>query len=458
MSDDNDDDFRQSEDNRFGGRVRRYARVGASAGKLATRLAVGKVFGGEVDHGRYAADLTAALGGLKGPLMKVAQILSTIPDALPRDYADALAGLQADAPPMGWLFVKRRMRTELGAGWQEKFADFGKDAAAAASLGQVHKATLPDGRDVACKLQYPDMAATVEADLKQLRAAFAIYRRYDSAIDAENIQLELAARLREELDYEREARQMALYGHMLRDEAHVHVPEPVMDLTSRRLLTMTWLQGGKLQAFVDRNPTEAERNQVALNMFRAWYVPFYKYGVIHGDPHLGNYSLRDDLSVNLLDFGCIRVFQPGFVEAVISLYHALRDNDRDRAVAAYESWGFTNLSNELIDVLNIWAGFVYGPLLDDRERKMEESNSVAYGAEVAGKVHAELRRLGGVKPPREFVLVDRAAVGLGSVFLRLDAKVNWYRIFHDLVQDFDVAKLAQNQNEALEKVGLERPE
>ena len=458
MSDDNDDDFRQSEDNRFGGRVRRYARVGASAGKLATRLAVGKVFGGEVDHGRYAADLTSALGGLKGPLMKVAQILSTIPDALPRDYADALAGLQADAPPMGWLFVKRRMRTELGAGWQDKFADFGKEAAAAASLGQVHKATLPDGRDVACKLQYPDMSATVEADLKQLRAAFAIYRRYDSAIDADNIQLELAARLREELDYEREARQMALYRHMLRDEAHVHVPEPVPDLTTRRLLTMTWLQGGKLQSFVDGNPGEAERNQVALNMFRAWYVPFYKYGVIHGDPHLGNYSLRDDLSVNLLDFGCIRVFQPTFVEAVISLYQALRDNDRDKAIAAYESWGFTNLSNELIDVLNVWAGFVYGPLLDDRERKMEESNSVAYGAEVAGKVHAELRRLGGVKPPREFVLVDRAAVGLGSVFLRLDAKVNWYRIFHDLVQDFDAAKLAQNQNDALEKVGLDRPE
>jgi hypothetical protein len=127
-------------------------------------------------------------------------------------------------------------------------------------------------------------------------------------------------------------------------------------------------------------------------------------------------------------------------------------------VAAYESWGFTNLSNEMIDVLNMWAGFVYGPLLDDRERKMEESNSVAYGAEVAGKVHSELRRLGGVKPPREFVLVDRAAVGLGSVFLRLDAKVNWYRIFHDLVGDFNEAELAGNQEAALQQVGLVRPE
>ncbi len=269
MSNDDEDFTAQNESNRFGGRVRRYAKVGASAGKLAARLATGKMFGGDIDHSKYAAELTSALGGLKGPLMKVAQILSTIPDALPKEYTQALATLQADAPSMGWLFVKRRMRTELGAGWQEKFTDFSRDAVAAASLGQVHRATLDDGRTVACKLQYPDMSATVEADLKQLRAAFAIYRRYDSAIDAENIQLELTARLREELDYEREARNMLLYRHMLADEDCVHVPEPVMDLTTKRLLTMTWQTGQKFQKFLDSDPSQEARNQVALKMFRA---------------------------------------------------------------------------------------------------------------------------------------------------------------------------------------------
>jgi predicted unusual protein kinase regulating ubiquinone biosynthesis (AarF/ABC1/UbiB family) len=290
MNADDDDFTPPSEENRFGGRVRRYARVGASAGKLAARLATGKVFGGEIDHAKYAAELTSALGGLKGPLMKVAQILSTIPDALPKEYTQALAQLQADAPSMGWLFVKRRMRSELGAGWQSNFTEFSHDAVAAASLGQVHKATLPDGREVACKLQYPDMSATVEADLKQLRAAFAIYKRYDSAIDAENIQNELTARLREELDYAREAKHMRLYGHMLAGENTVHVPEPVDGLTTGRLLTMTWQNGQKFQKFLDSNPDQDARNQVALNMFRAWYVPFYRYGVIHGDPHLGNYT------------------------------------------------------------------------------------------------------------------------------------------------------------------------
>ena len=458
MSDNDDDYTAANEENRFGGRVRRYARVGASASKLAARLATGKMFGGEVDHAKYAAELTSALGGLKGPLMKVAQILSTIPDALPKEYTQALAELQADAPSMGWLFVKRRMRSELGAGWQSNFTDFSHDAVAAASLGQVHKATLPDGRDVACKLQYPDMSATVEADLKQLRAAFAIYKRYDSAIDAQNIQEELTARLREELDYEREAKHMRLYGHMLADVDCVHVPEPVDEVTTSRLLTMTWQKGQKFKHFLESDPDQNARNQVALNMFRAWYVPFYRYGVIHGDPHLGNYTLRDDLSVNLLDFGCIRIFKPDFVQAVITLYEALRDEDEEKAVSAYESWGFENPSRELIDVLNIWASFVYGPILDDRERKMGETNSVAYGAEVAGKVHQELRRVGGVKPPREFVLVDRAAVGLGAVFLRLDAQVNWYRLFNDLVGDFDVAKLEARQKTALDRIGLDRPD
>ena len=145
------------------------------------------------------------------------------------------------------------------------------------------------------------------------------------------------------------------------------------------------------------------------------------------------------------------------MHAVLTLYEALRDGYEDKAVSAYESWGFENPSRELIDVLNIWASFVYGPILDDRKRKMGETNSVAYGAEVAAKVHKELKAVGGVKPPREFVLVDRAAVGLGAVFLRLDAHVNWYQLFHDLVGDFDPAKLAANQDAALQSVGLERP-
>lgn len=240
---------------------------------------------------------------------------------------------------------------------------------------------------------------------------------------------------------------------MLESESAVHVPEPVNDLSTRRLLSMTWLEGEPILKVAERSSLE-ERNRIAYNMFRAWYVPFYRYGIIHGDPHLGNYSVRPDGSINLLDFGAIRVFRPSFVKGVIDLYRALQRNDRDLAVSAYETWGFKNLSNEMIDVLNQWAAFIYAPLLENRERGIAETNTGVYGREVAEKVHADLRRVGGVTPPREFVLMDRAAIGLGSVFLHLKARRNWYQLFHELIGDFDAQAVAERQRKALDAVGL----
>jgi Predicted unusual protein kinase len=441
------------ERNSLGGRVRRYAQVGRAVGGLAARLGAERVLGVRMDRERHAAELKAALGGLKGPLMKVAQILSTIPDAVPQEYALELAHLQANAPQMGWPFVKRRMAAELGAGWQSRFRSFEHEAASAASLGQVHRAVGHDGARLACKLQYPDMSSVVEADLRQLKVIFGLYGAYDRAIDTSNIHDELAERLREELDYEREAKHMLLYGRMLAGEPDVHVPDVVADLTTRRLLTMGWLEGKRILSVVDE-PLEV-RNRVAMNMFRAWYVPFYLYGVIHGDPHLGNYTVRaEDHGINLLDFGCIRVFPPRMVKGVIDLYHAIDRDDPDLAVEAYRTWGFADLSKETVAVLNIWARFIYAPLLENRSRTIDETNSGAYGREVAEKVHKELKRVGGVTPPREFVLMDRAAIGLGSVFLHLKAEVNWHRLFHDLVGGFDVDALARRQAEGLAAVGL----
>jgi predicted unusual protein kinase regulating ubiquinone biosynthesis (AarF/ABC1/UbiB family) len=443
------------EDNSLGGRVRRYARVSTAVGGIAARLAGERYLGMPLDRGRHAADLKAALGGIKGPLMKVAQLLATIPDALPKEYVNELVQLQADAPSMGWPFVKRRMASELGPDWQKRFASFEREAARAASLGQVHRAVGLDGRLLACKLQYPDMQSAVEADLSQLKLVMSLYERYDRAVSTGDIHTEIAERLREELDYEREARHIALYRRMLAAESGVSVPEVVGALSTKRLLTMTWLEGEKLLDVVDR--PVATRNAIATSMFRAWYVPFYFYGAIHGDPHLGNYTVRPDNGINLLDFGCVRIFKPSFVKGVIDLYFALQRDDDALAVHAYETWGFKNLSSAMIEVLNQWARFVYAPLLDDRSRKIQEKDSGVYGRDVAEKVHSEVRRLGGVRPPREFVFMDRAAIGLGSVFFHLKAEINWYRLFHELIADFDIDVLAKRQEAALTASGLPLP-
>ena len=191
------------ERNRLSARAARYARVGANMGGLAAKYVGARVFGFDLDRGESALALAAALGGLKGPLMKVAQLMATIPDLLPEEYATELMKLQSEAPPMGWAFVKRRMSAELGPDWQEKFGSFEHKPAAAASLGQVHRATSKDGHALACKLQYPDMQSAVEADLSQLDVLFAIHRRMDPVIDTREIAKEIGARVREELDYRR---------------------------------------------------------------------------------------------------------------------------------------------------------------------------------------------------------------------------------------------------------------
>ena len=445
------------ERNRLSGRVRRYARVSTNVGGLAARFAGSRLLGLDLDRGRHASELTAALGGLKGPLMKVAQLLATIPEALPDEYAGELATLQSNAPPMGWPFVRRRMSAELGPDWQSRFAEFGRDAVAAASLGQVHRAVAHDGRALAVKLQYPEMASAVEADLRQLSVILAIFRRMDGAIDPSQIGAEIGMRLREELDYGLERRHMRLYRLMLADVPEVTVPEPVEELSTGRLLTMEWLDGKPVLDFTDA-PQEV-RNRIALAMFKAWWRPFSGFGAIHGDPHLGNYTVRDDNGLNLLDFGCIRTFPPEFVRGVVDLYSAMRDGDRDLAVHAYETWGFRNLTVEMVDALNIWARFIYGPMLEDRVRTIADGVSPGqYGRAEAQEVHGRLRRLGKITPPREFVFMDRAAIGLGAVFLRLGAELNWHRLFNEMIAGFDTGQLAENQRRAFAAADVPLPQ
>lgn len=449
-----------TEQNRLSARAARYARVGANVGGVAARIAGARLFGLKGEGGRdqrNAESLTKALGGLKGPIMKVAQLMATIPDALPPEYAEELQKLQSEAPPMGWAFVKRRMQAELGSDWQDRFASFEKEPAAAASLGQVHRAVGHDGSALAVKLQYPDMQSAVEADLKQLELIFAIYRQMDRSIDAREIIKEIGARVREELDYEREAKHAALYGLMLADEPLVHVPRVWPNLSSRRLLTLDWLNGKKILTY--KQADQETRNRLSTAMFKAWWRPFTRHGVIHGDPHLGNYTVFEEngaaAGINLLDYGCVRIFPASHVAAVIDLYRGLLNNDAARIVHAYEAWGFKNLSKDLIEVMNIWARFIYGPLLEDRERTIADGVKPGdYGRKEAYAVHQELKKKGPVTVPREFVFMDRAAIGLGGVFLHLSTKLNFYRLYNEALDGFTPEALAKRQNEVLGTVGL----
>lgn len=432
-------------------RAKRHVHVSGAVGHAGYRYGLQRLKGGapSVDH---AQELLNTLGALKGPVMKVAQMLSSIPDALPPEYSRVLSQLQAHAPPMGIPFVRRRMTSELGPHWRDGFLSFDMNACAAASLGQVHRAVSASGQQLACKLQYPYMMAHVEADLQQLRWFCKAYEWSFQTLDTSDIYDEVCDRLREELDYRRECTHLKIFRSLLAHRPDVRIPEPLPELCTSRLLTMTWLEGVPLKEATSW-PLE-QRNHIARTLFLAWYEPLYSHGFLHSDPHLGNYTLRPDGSVNILDLGCVRLFEVDLIQGILLLYEALQKEDREMAHEAYRLWGFTSLDHELIDVLNQWARLFYEPLLEDRVRPIQKSLSAHEGRKVAENVHKALRRLGGLRPPRAFVFLDRAAVGLGAAFMHLQAENNWHQLFQQCVKSFDPKALLKNQRVLLDHYTL----
>lgn len=409
--------------------IGRAASVIGTAGGTVLKSVVAKLSGQE---DQIPTIITEALGKLKGPAMKVGQIFAMVPGMLPDDLANSLMQLQSNAPPMGWPFVRRRMAAELGQGWQDYFQQFEQNASAAASLGQVHKAQLQSGEWVACKLQYPNMINVIQGDLNQLQLLLKLYTAHTPILDTEHIQAELSARLHEELDYTLELKNIQtfqqIYGSYNLD---ISVPTAYPQLSTGQLLTMEWVDGQGLMQVKD-GPLSL-RQRIAENLFKAWYVPFYHHGVIHGDPHFGNYKITPEGRIVVLDFGCVRHFSPEFIQGVIKLYHALEYNKLSDAKEAYEAWGFTNMNDELVDALNIWAKFLYGPLMDDRVRPLV--NDPTEGKVAAKAVIEALKRSGRVQPPREFVFMDRAAVGIGSAMIHLGVELNWHRLFQAIISD-----------------------
>lgn len=421
----------QSEDVSLGRQVKRHKDVIASLIQLWPHLHTSDLMEKE-DQDQHAFMVKTILGRLKGPLMKAAQLFGNIPDMLPEPYAESCRSLQSHAPSMGWPFVKRRMVGELGAHWESFFSSFEKKAANAASLGQVHRAQLREGPQVAVKLQYPDMKSTLKADLAYLKIGMKLFETFGGAFDLTEIFSEVEEALIKELDYHQEAIWCSRFGDALSNMEGVFVPEVYPSLSTEKLLVLSWVEGASLLSF--KEASVCTKNTLARHLFRGWYTPFYQKGWLHGDPHMGNFLGHVDGSITLLDFGCVRQFSYEFVEGVVALYKGLLHNDVGLMTHAYEVWGFTHLTHELIGILNKWALFLYGPVLHDKKGSLNELVSSRQGQVIAKEVYSLLKRQGKIAPPRSFVFMDRVAVGLGSVFMHLDARLNWHRLFEELIE------------------------
>lgn len=414
------------DDTSFLKRFGRIASVTGKVGGVAAKHVGATLTGSELDWGSV---LTDVLGELKGPAMKVGQILAMVPGLLPEDVSKQLLALHADAPPMGWPFVRRRMAFELGKDWQDYFLKFDQSAASAASLGQVHKAELLNGDVVACKLQYPNMQSIIEGDLAQLGILLSMYERRHGILDTQFVQEEIKTRLFEELDYENEVRNIQHFQSIFQNASlPIAVPTVVDDLCTNRLITMNWVDGYSLMQ--SKEWDLERRKQVGKNLFKAWYVPLYQFGVLHGDPHFGNYKIAENGDITLLDFGCVRSFSKETLLGVNTLYEALKSNNVSKAKEAYELWGFDNLTPNLVDALNIWARFLFEPLIENKVRPLVYSNDT--GKEAAKAVMHALKEHGKVKPPHAFVFMDRAAVGIGSAMIHLNIELNWHELFNEV--------------------------
>ena len=435
---------------KFSKRASRYIQLTGQVGGLLTKLGANRFLGVNIDKDKHALNLKKDLGEIKGPFMKIAQFISMIPDALPIEYSNQLIQLQSHAPSMGELFVKRRMENELGENWKNFFLDFNTSASYAASLGQVHKAKLKNGDLVACKLQYPDMQSAVNVDLNQFRIILNLFEKYNKAIKTKKIFLEIKDRLVEEIDYENEINNIKIFKKIFEFNKFVNIPKIYRNCSTKRLITMSWLEGLSLDEMLRYSKNKKNLSErIATNIFNTWYMPFYKFCVIHGDPHFGNYSFKKNGDINLFDFGCVRFFPIKFVKAVLNLYYALEKKDEDLMVEAYKTWGFKKINKKLIKVLNLWASYIYGPLLEDKKRLIQGEKKKGYGFDIVNNVYKELRKIGGVEPPKEFVFMDRAAIGMGSLFMKLDVKLNWHNLFKNLIKDFDELRILKERNKII---------
>jgi predicted unusual protein kinase regulating ubiquinone biosynthesis (AarF/ABC1/UbiB family) len=374
------------------------------------------------------------LKALKGPMIKMAQMAGMIPDLLPLDAADALRELCSCVSSMPVSMVHRLLARQWGPAWRSQVAQWDDQAVASASFGQVHKAQCHDGNLVAVKIQYPNMRQAVHTDVDL------IYRLWqwwsDGAMDLSAFRQEWISRLHEELDYNLEATRTKQWRQWWSTTlSDVAVPCVIPNLSGPTVLTTSWMSGVPLESVQD----PAHRHRIAELLLHAWAAPFFGAGILHGDPHQGNF-LWDPVSQQLviLDFGCTRLFSPHFIRAFCQLYQGLACEDFDQTHQAYADMGFTQLCPPVITALNQWASFLFRPVLTDAPILLSQVSPPAQAQSHLKNLHRVLAEHGrGMVPPAEFLLLDRSIVLLGSLCIRLNVSLNWHALWHPYFTSFD---------------------
>jgi len=427
------------------GRFGRLAKIGPLTARLWTsrigaairRRFTSKARRASYDEARRRADaeaVTRTMGQMKGAFMKLGQMMSFVSDDVPPEYRAALASLQAKAPPMDFALIRDVAERSLGKPLERAFARFDAEPLAAASIGQVHRAQLPDGQEVVVKIQYPGVADAIRADLDNVGFLYRIVGMFYPALDTAAVVEELRGRLLEELDYEREAENQMQFYELYRDHPFIRVPRVFRSHSSALVLTSEYVAGRRFDDILAG--TEAERSRYGEILYRFVFGSIIKLGVFNGDPHPGNYLFDADGRVVFLDYGCIKYFPEPMMKTWKQLVCSHLDGDRAGFVQRLVELGFFRPTTRLEpDPVYDYFGYFYEPFRIDRTFTFSRDYN-AKATEMMFKPKGDIAPLHRqMNMPSDFVFVNRIQWGVYSILAELGASGNWHRIHREYLEN-----------------------
>lgn len=381
------------------------------------------------------SELVEQLGQMRGAAMKVGQVLSMVefedlPEGDREQLQTKLAELRDDVPPVPFSKLERLMRAEFGGPLNRIFSEFDEQALAAASIGQVHRATTIDGEDVAVKVQYPGVAEAVETDLRNALLLVPLIKRLAPGLDAKALALELRERIVEELDYELEAQNQRRIERLRRGHPFISVPRVNTELSTRRVLVSEYVEGERFEAV--RRLGESQRDSYGEIVFRFYFGLLYRDRIALGDPHPGNQLLRPDGRVAFLDYGMMRDISTTRSDAERGIARAVRDSDPAALRAALLAGGYVAPGDaQLLDaelVLKLmrratrWYAIPGVRRFSPEEVRRRSRDGRRVDAEREAEVKGQLSRL---TLPAETILIRRMHAIVAAVLVQLRAGADW---------------------------------
>lgn len=408
------------QDNIPSGRIGRLARMASLTARTASGLAMGRArraFGDDsgASERQAALKVLETLGTMKGAAMKLGQQLALDADALPPEARDIVAKLFAQAPAMSYESIASVIEEELGESPEQAFAEFDRTPLASASLGQVHRARLRDGTAVAVKVQYPGVAEALVNDLKNaalLVRAFNGASRALADVDAAPYYEEIRREIGAETDYVREARLSETFARAVATESDLHVPTVFPAYSTKRMLTMELVEGVSLNTFANSDADNEARWRVGSQLTRAVLLPFVREGIVHGDPHPGNFLVRPDGRMTVLDFGAVKTLSPEFVTGFWGLMAAELEGFEPDYIGLLTRARFT-FKGDLEKAKKTLAA-IHGIVARTVATERYDWGTCTVVADMRSRFAGDVRNVVEVQAPPESLLFYRAIGGLAQ--------------------------------------------